>query len=418
MPNDKSHSEKLKQKRQEKKNKSQAQTPIEKREVVMHGATLKCPLAQGFGKLVVTSNDILLQDQKWATLNDDSNMVNLQFKGTCGHSKWPAQNIPPPPCMSVINLSPWQKLGSTLVQEQTVLVKESFINCEPAFNTAVAKPIPKAKSLKSEQLKDTKEFIESGIVRKGYTITENGKLIVVTNKGKKYYDSEYADAPSESSMKQNGMSSYDIFNINLTKSYPNSLLEAEMKSVLWSFSDIEDGLGKNGVQIANHFFNGKGLPFTFKSGSNPSNEIKDSDRFKKTFITSLKTELVNRYKSKKYINSDANTSYQITTNLPYYKAKEGMNIFVNEVAAFMGGIQGCEVKFKLYKYKISGQIIVEISKVTFLDTFGAGWEDGGAHGMAKQWIPGLVSMFCLQHFKNVTNKSKYQPFTLKIDVEL
>ena len=95
-----------------------------------------------------------------------------------------------------------------------------------------------------------------------------------------------------------------------------------------------------------------------------------------------------------------------------------MNIFVNEVAAFMGGIQGCEVKFKLYKYKISGQIIVEISKVTFLDTFGAGWEDGGAHGMAKQWIPGLVSMFCLQHFKNVTNKSKYQPFTLKIDVEL
>ncbi|MFD2907381.1 PAAR-like protein [Flavobacterium ardleyense] len=147
MLDDKSHSERLQEKREEKKHKEQEQTPIEKREVVMHGAALKCPLAQGFGTLVVTSNDILLQDQKWATVNDDSNMVNLQFKGTCGHSKWPAQKIPPPPCMSVINLSPWQKLGTTLVQEQEVLVKESFINCEPAFNTAVAKPIPKVESI-------------------------------------------------------------------------------------------------------------------------------------------------------------------------------------------------------------------------------------------------------------------------------
>ncbi|VXC01682.1 conserved hypothetical protein [Flavobacterium sp. 9AF] len=149
MSNDKTHNNKLQQKREEKKRKEQEQTPIEKREVVMHGATLKCQYAQGPGKLVVTSNEILLQDQKWATFNDDSNMVNLQFKGTCGHPKWPNQKMSPPPCMSVIKLSPWQKLGTTLVQEQKVLVKESFINCEPDFNTAVAKPIPKATNVNS-----------------------------------------------------------------------------------------------------------------------------------------------------------------------------------------------------------------------------------------------------------------------------
>lgn len=418
MSSNKAHSEKLQQKRAEKKKKEQEQTPIEKREVVMHGAALKCEYAQGPGKLVVTSNEILLQDQKWATLDDDSNMVNLQFKGTCGHPKWPNQKMTPPPCMSVIKLSPWQKIGTTLVQEQKVLVKESCINCDPNFNSAVAKPIPKAKSIKTEQVEDVKELVESGIVRKGYTITENGKLIIVNNKGKKYYDSEYADNPSENLMTQNGMSRFDIFNINLTKSYPNAFLETEMRSVLWGFSDIEDGFGGNGLQVVNHFFNGQGVPLTFGTGTNPSNEIKDSDRFKNVFTTSLKTELINRYKSEGHINADSNTIYQITTNLPYYNATEGMNPFVNEVAAFMGGIQGCEVNFKLFKYKISGQIIVEIEKVTFLDTFGAGWEDGGANGMKKQWIPGLVSMFCLQHFKNVTNTSKYQPFTLKIEVQL
>ncbi len=147
MSKDNAHTDKLQQKREEKKKKEQEQTPIEKREVVMHGASLKCQYAQGPGKLVVTSNEILLQDQKWGTLNDDSNMVNLQFKGTCGHPKWPNQKMAPPPCMSVIKLSPWQKLGTTLVQEQQVLVKESFINCEPDFNSAVAKPIPKVESI-------------------------------------------------------------------------------------------------------------------------------------------------------------------------------------------------------------------------------------------------------------------------------
>ncbi|KFF21478.1 PAAR-like protein [Chryseobacterium sp. JM1] len=136
------HDRKLSEKRAEKQKKASGDSPTEKREVVMHGAKLKCPHAKVLGDLKVTSNEINLQDQLWATEGDGNNMVNLQFKGTCGHPKWPAQNMSPPPCMSVIKLSPWENLGSTKVQKQTVLVKESFIFCDPTPNTAFAKPIP------------------------------------------------------------------------------------------------------------------------------------------------------------------------------------------------------------------------------------------------------------------------------------
>ena len=55
------HESKLAQKREEKEKKSKEDSPLEKREVVMHGAELNCPYAQGPGKLVVTSNELLLQ---------------------------------------------------------------------------------------------------------------------------------------------------------------------------------------------------------------------------------------------------------------------------------------------------------------------------------------------------------------------
>lgn len=137
------HDQKLSEKRAEQQKKSSEDSPIEKREMVMHGATLKCPYAQGPGELKVTSNEIQLQDQPFATIGDGNNMINLQFKGTCGHPKWPARNMSPPPCMSVIKLTPWQNPGTTQIQEQTVLVKESYINCDPEFNSATASPIPK-----------------------------------------------------------------------------------------------------------------------------------------------------------------------------------------------------------------------------------------------------------------------------------
>lgn len=150
------HNTKLEQKRAERKKKDSEDSPSEKREVVMHGAKLKCEYAEQLGDLKVTSNEISLQDQLWATEGDGNNMVNLQFKGKCGHPKWPAQNMSPPPCMSVIKLSPWQNLGTSFVQEQKVLIKSSCITCNPDFNSAKASPIPKAESIKREPVQTPK----------------------------------------------------------------------------------------------------------------------------------------------------------------------------------------------------------------------------------------------------------------------
>ncbi|KMQ64636.1 hypothetical protein ACM46_10325 [Chryseobacterium angstadtii] len=164
--NTSAHDQKLSEKREEKQKKSNEDTPLEKREVVMHGAKLSCPYAQAAGDLKVTSNEIKLQDQLWATDADGNNMINLQFKGTCGHPKWPARNMSPPPCMSVIKLSPWQNLGTSTVQTQTVLVKESFITCNPEFNAAAPKAIPQVASIKSEiQTDETPKIIDAYFVK-------------------------------------------------------------------------------------------------------------------------------------------------------------------------------------------------------------------------------------------------------------
>ncbi|MGY3793350.1 DUF4280 domain-containing protein [uncultured Aquimarina sp.] len=260
-----------------------------------------------------------------------------------------------------------------------------------------------------------KIILETGVVNKGNRINENGKIIIVNSKGKRAYDWIYADAPSESTMKKNGMSGYDITNINLTKSYPTAMLKTEMKAVLWSFSDIEDGFGKNGRDLANHFFTGQGSNFIFDNNSNPVREIKDSSQFKE-FIPKLEQELVDQYKKNNYVTKNPQKVYNFSTSLPYYSALQGVNPNVNEVATFVGGIQGCLANYEIYDQ--DGEIGATITNLSFFDTFGAGWEDGGADGMAKQWIPGLVAMFCLQHFKNVDDKSKFQPFAIMLNIEL
>ncbi|KAB1231377.1 PAAR-like protein [Chryseobacterium viscerum] len=164
--NTSAHDQKLSEKRAEKQKKSTEDSPSEKREMVIHGATLKCPYAQAPGELKVTSNEINLQDKIFATKGDGNNMVNLQFKGNCGHPKWPARNMSPPPCMSVIKLSPWDNLGTSNIQEQTALVKESFINCDPEFNAAAATPIPQVASIKSEiQNNETPKIIDAYFVK-------------------------------------------------------------------------------------------------------------------------------------------------------------------------------------------------------------------------------------------------------------
>lgn len=179
--NTSAHDQKLSEKRTEQQKKASEDSPLEKREMVMNGATLKCPYAQGPGELKVTSNEINLQDQPFATVGDGNNMVNLQFKGTCGHPKWPARKMSPPPCMSVIKLSPWQNPGTTNIQEQRALVKESYINCDPEFNSATASPIPKAESIKSEiQNTDTPKILDAYFVKwvseKGTTVEKEEEV--------------------------------------------------------------------------------------------------------------------------------------------------------------------------------------------------------------------------------------------------
>ncbi|MBZ4190999.1 DUF6402 family protein [Niabella beijingensis] len=139
------HQEKLAQKRAAKQQQQQTDSPNEQREMVIHGAELKCPYAQGAGKIKVTSNEILLQDQLFATEGDHNNMVNLQFEGICGHPKFNGQTKPP--CKTVIRLSSWYNLGTSLVQEQKVLIKASCIDCDPVPNAATAGAIPKAQPL-------------------------------------------------------------------------------------------------------------------------------------------------------------------------------------------------------------------------------------------------------------------------------
>lgn len=266
------------------------------------------------------------------------------------------------------------------------------------------------------QSSNQKEILETGVVEKGNRINENGNIVIVNTKGKRAYDWIYADAPSEKLMKANGMTNYDVTNINLTKSYPTLYLKAELKTILWGFSDIEDGFGKNGVALADHFFTGQGKNFIFDNNSNPVREIKDSAQFKNNFLPNLKKELVDRYKQNKYVSKNSNNIYKFTTSLPYYSALQGANPNVNEIATFVGGMQGCLANYQIVKD--NGEIKAEISNLSFFDTFGAGWEDGGADGTAKQWIPGLVAMFCLQHFKNVKDKTRFQPFTILLNLEL
>lgn len=135
------HDNKLKQKREERAEQQSGDSPDDKRKVVMDGAVLKCPYASGPGKLVVDSNELLLQDQLWATEADNKNMINLQFEGTCSHPNFSGQT--PPPCKGVINLGKWENIGTTIVQGNIVLIKDSKIKCNPTPNSATGNQIKK-----------------------------------------------------------------------------------------------------------------------------------------------------------------------------------------------------------------------------------------------------------------------------------
>jgi hypothetical protein len=122
---EKQHDKKLKEMREEKKQQGN-ESSDEKRKMVMNGAKLQCKYTLALGMLVVTSNQVSLHDQFWAT-EGDCNKLNLQqFQGNCLHSQWGYNK---PPCIGVIVPTKWEDSGMTLVQEQKVLIKKSSIKC-------------------------------------------------------------------------------------------------------------------------------------------------------------------------------------------------------------------------------------------------------------------------------------------------
>ncbi len=111
------------------------------------GAIIKCSLCtKPQGKLVVTSNEMFLQDKFWAT-EGDKGKQNLVFEGNC--TKW-SKN--PPPCQSVISPASWQKTADGVYLDgNKALLESSTITCntggvpisiEETTQTAVPTDLP------------------------------------------------------------------------------------------------------------------------------------------------------------------------------------------------------------------------------------------------------------------------------------
>ena len=92
---------------------------------VCNGAKIKCPLcSKQEGKLLVTSNQIMLQGKPWAT-EADKGKLNLQFQGNC--TKY-SNN--PPPCLGVISVESWQNVADGVtVDGHAPLLENSMIMC-------------------------------------------------------------------------------------------------------------------------------------------------------------------------------------------------------------------------------------------------------------------------------------------------
>lgn len=91
---------------------------------VCDGAKIECQLCtKPEGKLIVTSNDIKLQDKKFANAKDKEK-TNLIFEGNCKKSWFQAS-----PCASVIKPEEWQDVGDLIVQDAPALLESSTIMC-------------------------------------------------------------------------------------------------------------------------------------------------------------------------------------------------------------------------------------------------------------------------------------------------
>ncbi len=91
---------------------------------VCHGAKIECQLcSKPEGQLVVTSNQVKIQDKLFATAKDKGK-ANLLFQGNCKKSPWQAS-----PCIAVISPGEWQNTADLKVQDAPALLEDSTIMC-------------------------------------------------------------------------------------------------------------------------------------------------------------------------------------------------------------------------------------------------------------------------------------------------
>lgn len=387
----------------------------------MDGARIKCSLcSKPEGELKVTSNTLNLQEMLWANINDTNGAQNLIFNGVCNHSRYGDKK---PPCQSVIQLGGWTNPASAIVQDAPGVLKESQNFCTIHDNQAI-EIVHTGQTTTPTNLHEIEEeevgelvLVEEGRVKLGHWINEESQIVITDSNLNRAYDWEYADSPSERVMNENGLSGFDIYRINNLK----ELSETELKMTFWGTlflnSDAGD-FGATGRKVANHFISGGGVPLIFDESSKLAQEIKGSSDFE-SFLEEAKDKLKTEFENHNKINDDK-CSIKILSRrditLPYYSPGGAFNPNVNEAATIIGGIQAALIYYEIYQDTETLEVVVEIPQVIFLDTFGAGWEDGGAYGWKKQWIPGLVQMFVLQHFKNVSDPTKYRPFTIGVSV--
>ncbi len=254
------------------------------------------------------------------------------------------------------------------------------------------------------------------LIEEGYFTVGSNKLIheggnkysIANSSGIKSYDWVTGDNPEDLESDRCNMFSHGL--LKLSKITAESDLKKSFSNTLYLLSDT----GSDANKLSKHFFNGGGDIFVFDSNSNLSKEIKESDEyasFKKDLLEKLKSEIADGSVRKKKKNGTYEMLNITSVKLPSYGISDAF--FKNDDAAtFIGGSQYCIVQYKLYKNE--KMYTLKTAKVFIYDTFGAGWDDGC--NTKKSYADGLRSMFVLQHYKNIGNNKKYQPFAICVEI--
>jgi len=97
---------------------------------VIMGGKVRCTFCSNpEANIIVTANDVSLQDKPWATIGDCDGKTNFAFTGVCNHPSQQKPLTPPPPCKAVIKLGKWKDFSNTMVNNDNALLMQSKIPC-------------------------------------------------------------------------------------------------------------------------------------------------------------------------------------------------------------------------------------------------------------------------------------------------